>query len=290
MRRSHAVAALAVAGLAAATLFGIGRRPGPITVDYPLDGSVFPPEFPPPTLEWRDASPRATVWSIDVAFGEGAAASLHATSRGEPLESRPDRPTSRRRDERAAEADARAGGGARLEAGRRDLGGDQEGLDAATGRRHDHRLRRRGPAAGRVARARLDPDLDGSGRRADLLPGRPPDAVQGREGRHQAARPEVRAADRVAAARRRGYREPGAADRHALVRELPLVLARRQDDGHGPRRSAQRQGPVRAVPGAGDLDDPQRERRSPGAPTAASWAASCASPSCRRCRRTRATS
>ena len=37
-------------------------------------------------MEWRDASPRATVWSIDVAFGEGTAASLHATSRGEPLE------------------------------------------------------------------------------------------------------------------------------------------------------------------------------------------------------------
>ena len=85
MRRSHAVAALAVAGLAAATLFQVVRRPRPITVDYPLEGAVFPPEFPPPTLEWRDASPGATVWSIDVAFAEGAAASLHATSRGEPL-------------------------------------------------------------------------------------------------------------------------------------------------------------------------------------------------------------
>ena len=34
------------------------RRPRPITVDYPLEGSIFPPEFPPPTFEWRDASPR----------------------------------------------------------------------------------------------------------------------------------------------------------------------------------------------------------------------------------------
>jgi hypothetical protein len=25
-------------------------------VDYPLEGSVFPPEFPPPRLEWRDPS------------------------------------------------------------------------------------------------------------------------------------------------------------------------------------------------------------------------------------------
>jgi tetratricopeptide (TPR) repeat protein len=54
-------------------------------VDYPLEGSVFPPEFPPPTVLWRDASESATGWAIDVAFGEGAAPSLRATSGGEPL-------------------------------------------------------------------------------------------------------------------------------------------------------------------------------------------------------------
>jgi tetratricopeptide (TPR) repeat protein len=59
-------------------------RPRPITVDYPLEGAVFPPEFPPPLVEWRDASPAARVWSVDVAFGQDAAASLHAVSRGEP--------------------------------------------------------------------------------------------------------------------------------------------------------------------------------------------------------------
>ncbi|HUL80040.1 MAG TPA: hypothetical protein VL691_22435, partial [Vicinamibacteria bacterium] len=55
-------------------------------MDYPLQGAVFPPEFPPPRLEWRDGSPRARVWTIDVSFGEGTASSLHATSRGEPLQ------------------------------------------------------------------------------------------------------------------------------------------------------------------------------------------------------------
>ncbi|MCG6925329.1 MAG: tetratricopeptide repeat protein [Acidobacteria bacterium] len=60
--------------------------PQPITVDYPLEGAVFPPEFPPPRLEWRDASPDTRVWTIDVRFGEGATPSLHATSRGEPIE------------------------------------------------------------------------------------------------------------------------------------------------------------------------------------------------------------
>ena len=76
---------VAVAGTAAA-LYLAERRPRPITVDYPLEGSVFPPEFPPPRLEWRDASPRAQAWTIDVSFGEGTAPSLHAASRGEPIE------------------------------------------------------------------------------------------------------------------------------------------------------------------------------------------------------------
>jgi Flp pilus assembly protein TadD len=74
---------VAVAGIGAS--FVVLQRPQPITVDYPPDESVFPPEFPPPRILWRDASPRATVWRIDVGFGERAEPSLHATSRGEPL-------------------------------------------------------------------------------------------------------------------------------------------------------------------------------------------------------------
>ena len=77
-------AAIAVAVLGAAAVLRVERRPGPITVDYPLEGSVFPPEFAPPTFEWRDASPHARAWTIDVSFGEGAAPSVHATSQGEP--------------------------------------------------------------------------------------------------------------------------------------------------------------------------------------------------------------
>ena len=76
---------VAVAG-AAAALYRAERRPRPITVDYPLEGSVFPPEFPPPRLEWRDASPRAQAWTIEVSFGEDATPPLRATSRGEPME------------------------------------------------------------------------------------------------------------------------------------------------------------------------------------------------------------
>jgi Flp pilus assembly protein TadD len=39
-----------------------------ITVDYPLDGSVFPPEITPPTFLWRDAS-SARKWLVEVSFG-----------------------------------------------------------------------------------------------------------------------------------------------------------------------------------------------------------------------------
>ena len=82
----YVVAAAALAALAAGALLYSSRRLVAITVDYPLEGSVFPPEFPPPRLEWRDASPRATFWTVDVSFGKDAAPALRATSRGEPIE------------------------------------------------------------------------------------------------------------------------------------------------------------------------------------------------------------
>jgi tetratricopeptide (TPR) repeat protein len=82
----HVVTAAALAALAAGALLYSSRRLVAITVDYPLEGSVFPPEFPPPRLEWRDASPRATFWTVDVSFGKDAAPALRATSRGEPIE------------------------------------------------------------------------------------------------------------------------------------------------------------------------------------------------------------
>jgi len=55
-----------------------------ITVDYPLDGSIFPPEITPPTFLWRDAAKGATRWRIDIAFADGSA-EMHLQSAGEPL-------------------------------------------------------------------------------------------------------------------------------------------------------------------------------------------------------------
>jgi tetratricopeptide (TPR) repeat protein len=55
-----------------------------IAVDYPADGSRFPPEIVPPTFLFRDPAPATTLWRIDVTFASGAPA-LHATSRGARL-------------------------------------------------------------------------------------------------------------------------------------------------------------------------------------------------------------
>jgi tetratricopeptide (TPR) repeat protein len=55
-----------------------------ITVDYPLDGSIFPPEITPPTFIWRDAAENATRWRIDIAFADGSAG-MQVQSAGERL-------------------------------------------------------------------------------------------------------------------------------------------------------------------------------------------------------------
>ncbi len=55
-----------------------------ITIDYPEEGSIFPPEITPPTFIWRDASPRSKVWDIDVAFSDGSPG-IRAKAPGERL-------------------------------------------------------------------------------------------------------------------------------------------------------------------------------------------------------------
>jgi hypothetical protein len=53
-----------------------------LTILYPLDGTLFPPEIAAPTFLWHDSSD-ATTWTIDIAFSDGRPA-LHARSDGEP--------------------------------------------------------------------------------------------------------------------------------------------------------------------------------------------------------------
>ena len=74
-------ACLLIAGIAGAGSFLLLRafgleqpsgQPAAITVDYPADGSVFPPEITPPTFLWRDTGASATSWAIDITFPDGA--------------------------------------------------------------------------------------------------------------------------------------------------------------------------------------------------------------------------
>ena len=62
----------------------VAAHPASITIDYPLDGSIFPPEITPPTFIWRDAAANATRWRIDIAFADGSAG-MHVQSAGERL-------------------------------------------------------------------------------------------------------------------------------------------------------------------------------------------------------------
>jgi WD40-like Beta Propeller Repeat len=58
------------------------RTLSPISIDYPENGSIFPPGITPPTFLWRDAA--GTSWSIDITFADKAAP-IHAISQGERM-------------------------------------------------------------------------------------------------------------------------------------------------------------------------------------------------------------
>jgi len=84
MRRSVCLPILALAAIGAATRFSSGAGTPSIAIDYPEDGSIFPPEITPPTFLWRDSARPAVEWRIDVSFADGSAG-IHATSQGERL-------------------------------------------------------------------------------------------------------------------------------------------------------------------------------------------------------------
>jgi tetratricopeptide (TPR) repeat protein len=56
-----------------------------ITVDYPEEGAIFPPEITPPIFIWHDADTGAKKWRIDITF-DGDSKQIHAVSAGEPIQ------------------------------------------------------------------------------------------------------------------------------------------------------------------------------------------------------------
>jgi Flp pilus assembly protein TadD len=56
--------------------------PARLTIDYPADGSIFPPEITPPTFLWHGDADAATRWVVEVRFGDHSA-SLRIDAAGE---------------------------------------------------------------------------------------------------------------------------------------------------------------------------------------------------------------
>ena len=66
------ICALAALGVLLAWGVAASSHSAPLTIDYPLEGSIFPPDFAAPTFLWRDPAPEADKWQIEVAFSDGS--------------------------------------------------------------------------------------------------------------------------------------------------------------------------------------------------------------------------
>ena len=56
-----------------------------LTIDVPVNGAIYPPDIIPPQFAWRDSNPAATVWRIQVVFGEHAR-TISSWSNGEKMQ------------------------------------------------------------------------------------------------------------------------------------------------------------------------------------------------------------
>ncbi|MGD0628559.1 MAG: hypothetical protein ABR987_04360, partial [Terracidiphilus sp.] len=59
-----------------------------LTIDIPVNGTLYPPDIIPPQFAWRDENPAATVWRIEITFGQHARA-IKAWSTGEKMQLAP---------------------------------------------------------------------------------------------------------------------------------------------------------------------------------------------------------
>jgi tetratricopeptide (TPR) repeat protein len=86
MRKSPAIPIFKLmAGIGAAVVVIAAAASDPaatVTIDSPLDGSIFPPEITAPVFEWRDSAKDDARWRIDIAFADGSPP-IHAVSKGE---------------------------------------------------------------------------------------------------------------------------------------------------------------------------------------------------------------
>jgi tetratricopeptide (TPR) repeat protein len=72
-------------GMAAKRTQATSTKPlAAITIDYPAEGSIFPPEISPPTFLWRDSMESTAYWMIEVTFPDGFTP-VRVRSQGEGL-------------------------------------------------------------------------------------------------------------------------------------------------------------------------------------------------------------
>ena len=60
------------------------RQPAKIAIDYPLNGSVFPPEITAPVFLWRDPIEAAKRWVVEVSFADHSQG-IRIEAAGEPF-------------------------------------------------------------------------------------------------------------------------------------------------------------------------------------------------------------
>ncbi len=226
----------------------------PIAIDYPEDGSIFPPGITAPTFLWRDGP--AAAWTIEVTFADETP-SIHVQAKGERMrvgEIDPDAVSNTNELPQLTPRQAAswtwtpdAGTWKRIQAHSTakpatvTITGYRDQTASFRRKRHAH-------------------DVDRSGGRTHLLPRCSAHAQRRRE-RHGAA-PIARghSSDSLASARYPPTREPHRAHWHAHLRQLPLVFRRRQDHGHRRGWSGKRQGSVRTGPSSTAHLDPEQGR------------------------------
>ncbi len=157
-----------------------------LVVDYPNDASVFPPDFVAPTFLWHDPAKAADAWAVEIAFADGKEPMRLLLPPAEPptFEIDPDvlGPTNEVYELTPYQASAQAWTPP-LELWEEIKQRSVEKTAVVTFVGFDTDAPDRALSQGTVRII----DVEGSGRRADLLPRRSADAGPGGEGPDQAA-------------------------------------------------------------------------------------------------------
>ena len=256
-------------------------EPVAITIDYPAEGSIFPPEFPAPTWLWRDAADQAASWEISITFADGSSPAA-AISAGERMRigeidprcvSSTNKPPALTPEQAAAHTwtpDSATGPPSRSTrwTGRRRLSSP----DIAAG--DSKKIVSRGQVSIRTSRDPVGAPI--FYRDVPLMPS---------ENEKGVIKPLAPQAVPLIAWRLRSVADKESRvlmEGPAHLRELPFLLRRRQDARHGHGRPEKRQRAVRNRQGpAADVDSQRGSGRMEHL-SRESWGASCGWGSCPR--------